>query len=400
MLYSPEFMVETYLENRMEAAKSVALIEPVGGHGGMDYYDLGLCQGLLNDGWEVGWYTCSQTSEPTLKSVGFHPVYKGIWGKANKYLRAGRYLTGSLSALSKASSSGEKIVHFHFFHGATEELMLLLLAKLYGRKIVVTVHDVESFAGTGAPASGIVSRIYGLADKFIVHNEVSRRELIQALGADPAKISVIPHGNYLSSIHGVPAAAEARETLGIRPESKVVLFFGQIKEVKGVDLLLEAMPAVAAAIPEVVLVIAGRPWKNDFAAYQEQIDRLHLKDRVRLHIRFIPDDEVATFYAAADVVVLPYRRIYQSGVVLLAMSYGKAVLVSDLPGMTEIVTDQTNGYSFPTGDAAALGTSLIHILQNDSFREAAAMQGLDYVSTRHDWNQIGHATGEVYQSLQ
>ena len=383
----------------MQAAKSVALIEPVGGHGGMDYYDLGLCQGLLNDGWEVGWYTCSQTAEPTLKSVGFYPVYKGIWGKANKYLRAGRYLTGSLSALNKASSSGEKIVHFHFFHGAMEELMLLMLAKLYGRKVVVTVHDVESFAGTGAPASGAVSKIYGMADKFIVHNEVSRRELIQALGADPSKISVIPHGNYLSSIHGVPSSAEAKETLGIQPHQKVVLFFGQIKEVKGVDLLLEAMPSVAAEIPEVVLVVAGRPWKNDFAQYQEQIDRLNLNDRVRLHIRFIPDDEVSTFYAAADVVVLPYRRIYQSGVVLLAMSYGKAVLVSDLPGMTEIVTGGQNGYTFPTGDAAALGTSLISILKNDEARDAAAKQGLDYVSTHHDWNQIGRATGDVYQSL-
>ncbi len=383
----------------MVAAKSVALIEPVGGHGGMDYYDLGLCQGLLNAGWEVGWYTCSQTSEPTLKSVGFYPVYKGIWGKANKFLRAGRYLAGSLKALSQASSSGEKIVHFHFFHGAAEELMLLTLAKLYGRKIVVTVHDVESFAHTGAPASGTVSKIYGIADKFIVHNAVSRRELMQALGADPAKINVIPHGNYLSSIRGVPSAIEAKETLGIRPEAKVVLFFGQIKEVKGLDLLLEAMPAVAAAVPEVVLVVAGRPWKNDFAQYGEILDRLHLNDRVRLHIRFIPDDEVSTFYAAADVVVLPYRRIYQSGVVLLAMSYGKAVLVSDLPGMTEIVTDGTNGYAFPSGNSEALGRRLIESLQNDAARETAAKQGLDYVSTHHDWKEIGRQTGEVYQSL-
>ncbi len=383
----------------MQAAKSVALIEPVGGHGGMDYYDLGLCQGLLAAGWEVGWYTCSQTSEPTLKTLGFHPVYRGIWGKANKYLRAGRYLFGSLRALSQARSSGERVVHFHFFHGAAEELMLLSLAKFYGRKIVVTVHDVESFAHGGAPASGVVSKIYNLADKFIVHNSVSRRELMQALHADPAKITVIPHGNYLSSIRAVPSAAEAKETLGIEPHRKVVLFFGQIKEVKGLDLLLQALPAVADAVPEVVLLVAGRPWKNDFAQYQTILDRLNLNDRVRLHIRFIPDDEVSTFYAAADVVVLPYRRIYQSGVVLLAMSYGKAVLVSDLPGMTEIVTDEANGYVFPNGDTAALAQSLIGILSDDRGREQAAAQGLEYVRTRHDWNQIGRETGDVYQSL-
>ena len=306
---------------------------------------------------------------------------------------------GSLRALSQASSSGERVVHFHFFHGATEELMLLMLAKSYGRKIVVTVHDVESFANPSASASGVVSKIYNLADKFIVHNEVSRRELVSALHADPDKISIIPHGNYLSSIHGVPTAAEAREPLDIKPHQKVVLFFGQIKEVKGLDLLFEAMPEVAGAVPEVVLLIAGRPWKNDFAQYQEQIDRLALGDRCRLHIRFIPDEEVSTFYAAADVVVLPYRRIYQSGVVLLAMSYGKAVLVSDLPGMTEIVTDGTNGYVFPSGDAAALARSLVHILQDDDGREKAAAQGREYVRTRHDWSRIGRETGDVYQSL-
>ncbi len=365
----------------------------------MDYYDLGLCGGLLAAGWQVGWYTCSQTAEPSLKQVGFHPVYRGIWGKANKYLRAGRYLFGSLRALSQASSSGEKVVHFHFFHGATEELMLLALAKTYGRKIVVTVHDVESFAGTGAPASGIVSKIYGLADKFIVHNSVSRRELIKALHADPAKINVIPHGNYLSSIHNVPTAAEAKKSLGIEAGQKVVLFFGQIKEVKGLDLLFKAMPAVAGAVPGVVLLVAGRPWKNDFDKYQELIDRLEISGRCRLHIRFIPDDEVSTFYAAADVVVLPYRRIYQSGVVLLAMSYGKAVVVSDLPGMTEIVTEGVNGFVFPNGDTAALGQVLVRILQDDEGRERAAQRGLEYVRTRHDWNAIGRETGDVYQSL-
>ena len=383
----------------MQAEKSVALIEPVGGHGGMDYYDLGLCQGLLNAGWEVGWYTCSQTAEPALQRVSFYPVYRGIWGKANKFLRAGRYLYGSLRALSKASSSGEKVVHFHFFHGAAEELMLLLLAKSYGRKIVVTVHDVESFAHGGAPASGAVSKIYGLADKFIVHNSVSQRELVQALHADPAKITVIPHGNYLSSIRSVPPAAEARETLGIEAGQKVVLFFGQIKEVKGLDLLFEAMPQVAGAVPEVVLLVAGRPWKNDFAQYEAIVERLALEKRCRLHIRFIPDDEISTFYAAADVVVLPYRRIYQSGVVLLAMSYGKAVLVSDLDGMTEIVTDKVNGFVFPAGDSAALGKALIGILTDDEGRESAAKRGYDYVRTRHDWDEIGRATGDLYQSL-
>lgn len=375
----------------------VALIEPVGSHGGMDYYDLGLCRGLIAAGWKVGWYTCAETSNPALAGLSFHPVYKGIWGKANRWKRALLYLFGTVRALWGATVAGERICHLHFFHGAPEELLVLCLAKLFGRKVVLTVHDVESFAGDSP--RGVVRRIYGWADRLIVHNQTSRRELVTVLGASLAKIAVIAHGNYLDALGPVPSGLEARLALGIPSQAKVALFFGQIKEVKGLDLLLEAVPAVAAGVPDFVLVIAGRPWKNDFSRYEAQIERLGIASSCRLHIRFIADGEVGLFYAAADVVVLPYRRIYQSGVLLLAMSYGKAVLVSDLAGMTEIVTEGDNGYVFPSGSSAAIGKALAHILSEDEERAHVAERALVYVQTRHDWTQLAAQTAAVYGSL-
>lgn len=380
-------------------AERVALIEPVGGHGGMDYYDLGLCRGLVAAGWQVGWYTCHETTAPTLAGLSFHPVYKGIWGKANRWKRAALYLLGSVRALLSATFAGERVCHLHFFNGAPEELMLLTLAKLFGRKVVVTVHDVESFAGAGASARGVISRIYGFADHFIVHNQTSRQELISSLGADAARIAVIPHGNYLDTLGSVPSVADARHALGIVASAKVALFFGQIKQVKGLDLLIGAMPEVASAVPDVVLVIAGRPWKNDFAQYQDQIEQQGISARCKLHIRFIPDSEVGLFYAAADVVVLPYRHIYQSGVVLLAMSYGRAVLVSDLPGMTEIVSDGDTGYIFRSGSKAALADALTHLLSDDESRRRTAERGFRYVQTHHDWMRIAAQTAAVYAAL-
>lgn len=383
----------------MAKSRRVALIEPIGGHGGMDYYDLGLSRGLVASGWQVGWYTCTETRDPALPGVHFCPVFKGIWGKANQWKRAALYLAGSMRALFSALRAGERVCHLHSFNGAPEELMLLALAKLFGRKVVVTVHDVESFAGLGASARGIAPRLYGLADRFVVHNQTSRNELINVLQVPPAKIQVIPHGNYLDTLGHVPSASEARQALHIAEQAKVVLFFGQIKEVKGLDMLIDSLPEVAASVPEVVLVIAGRPWKNDFSRYEQQIDRLGISERCRLHIRFIPDAEVGLFYAAADVVVLPYRHIYQSGVVLLAMSYGKAVLVSDLPGMTEIVTDQITGYVFSSGSTAALADALRRLLAADEARHMAAQRAFAYVQTHHDWARIAAQTGAVYASL-
>ena len=375
----------------------VALIEPVGSHGGMDYYDLGLCRGLIAAGWQISWYTCAETPDPALAGLSFHPVYKGIWGKANRWKRALLYLFGTVRALWGAAVAGERICHLHFFHGAPEELLLLCLAKLFGRKVVLTVHDVESFAGESP--RGVVRRIYGLADRFIVHNQTSRQELITVLGGSSAKIAVIAHGNYLDALGPVQAAPEARLALGIPSQAKVALFFGQIKEVKGLDLLLAAMPAVAAAVPEVVLVIAGRPWKNDFGRYEKQIEDLGIASSCRLHIRFIADSEISLFYAAADVVILPYRRIYQSGVLLLAMSYGKAVLASDLPGMTEIVTEGKNGYLFASGSSPALAQALVRVLTEDEERRGAAEKALLYVGMHHDWIQLAAQTAALYASL-
>ncbi len=375
----------------------VALIEPVGSHGGMDYYDLGLCRGLIAAGWQVGWYTCAETPDPTLSGLHFHPAYKGIWGKANRWKRAMLYLFGTLRTLWSATLASERVCHLHFFHGAPEELLLLCLAKLFGRKVILTVHDVESFAGDSP--RGLVRRIYGLADRFIVHNQTSRQELITVLGGSPAKIAVIAHGNYLDALGPVPLRSEARLALSIPSQAKVALFFGQIKEVKGLDLLLEAVPAVVDAVPDLILVIAGRPWKNDFSRYEEQIERLGIGASCRLHIRFIADQEVGLFYAAADVVVLPYRRIYQSGVLLLAMSYGRAVLVSDLPGMTEIVTEGDNGFVFASGSSQALAQTLTRVLTEENERVRAAERALEYVQTRHDWTHLATQTASVYASL-
>ena len=383
----------------MRKTISVAMIEPVGGHGGMDYYDLGLCRGLLAAGCQVSWYTCDETAPPMLSGLRFYPTFKRIYGKDNRWLRAYRYLRGGLATISKVVASGEKIVHFHLFHGSMEELFLIVLAKICRRKVVITVHDVESFGHTGGLSADTIGRIYGLANGLIVHNAISRSELTQKLGISVENITVIPHGNYLDTIRNVPDTVEAKRTLGISESKQVVLFFGQIKEVKGLDILLGSIPNVSRVIPEVVFLIAGRPWKSDFSYYEALIDELGVRDLCTLHIHFIPDDEIASYYAAADVVVLPYRRIYQSGVILMAMSYQKPVLVSDLPGMTEIVNDSENGYTFPQGSKDHLSEALIRVLHDEQGRARVAANGLAYVKQHHSWEKIGQATSELYRTI-
>lgn len=377
---------------------SIAMIEPVGGHGGAHYYDFGLARGLLAAGCRVSLYTCDETADPQIPGLGFYPFYRGIYGCGSRWTRMIRFIRGSVTVLSNTVTRREAICHYQVFNDLLPELVVIALAKLLRRKIVLTVHDVSSLAGPVTWKRRMTGWVYRRADGVIVHNTVSMREL-ESLGLPSRMIRVIVHGHYLDSVRKMPPAAEARRALGIDPGVKVVLFFGQIKDVKGLDLLIGALREVAHAVPNVVLLIAGRPWKTDFARYDALIETAGVRSRCLLHIRFIPDDDVSTYYAAADVVALPYRRIYQSGVLMMAMTYGRAVVVSDLPGMTEIVSDGTNGYVFSLASTGSLAKTLIRALRNDDERGEIAARSLEYVRREHDWNQIGALTVQLFRTV-
>lgn len=376
----------------------VAQLEPVGGHGGMDYYDFGLCQGLSEAGVDVVLHTCDETVPP--QGAGFLCCsdYRKIYSKAPPWKRGFYYLWGTVNAILSARRDRRLICHFHFFHVGLLPLLDVLLARLIWRKVVITVHDVESFVRK--PGAAKLGRwVYRRAHGLIVHNRYSKEALIRYAGLNPDRIDVIPHGNYLHAVKPVREISPARKSLGLLVEARVILFFGQIKEVKGLDLLLEAMPSVLANVPEAILLIAGRPWKCNFSRYKEQIDRLGIEASCVTHIRFIPDEEVATYYAAADIVVLPYRCIYQSGVLLMAMSYKKPVLVSDLPGMLDIVKDGETGFIFSQNDKNSLAKRLSSALADDGALRRVSQNGYDYVVNHHDWKTIGIRTASLYKAV-
>ena len=144
----------------------------------------------------------------------------------------------------------------------------------------------------------------------------------------------------------------------------------------------------------------GSPPKWHFARYQELIDRYELADVTSLHIRYIPDDEIPAYYGAADIVVLPYRKIYQSGVLLMAMSFGVPVLTSDLPGMSEVITEGENGFMFRSGDAVDLAERLVAVLADVQGRDRViecARQ--DMMGSRFSWDAIGAQLKVVYRDV-
>jgi D-inositol-3-phosphate glycosyltransferase len=376
----------------------ISVIEPVGGHGGMNYYDVGLCSGAQRAGAQVTLYTCDKDPPPQQPgSFKVLPVFRRIYGSDPAWQRGLRYVWGLLKALVGGRLSGASVVHFHFFHVGALEFLSVVLSRLLAYKVVVTAHDVEAFK-EGLSIKWLVSRTYGLVHEVIAHNRSSGREVTEKLKVKPERVHTIPHGNYLDFVGPIPSREQARRELGwaASETGPVVLFFGQIKEVKGLDLLIHAFAAVLKDHPSATLVIAGRVWKDDFSRYQTLIDRHALAASVKLHIRYIPDAEVARFYAAADVIVLPYRRIYQSGVLLMAMSYGVPVIASDLDAMRDVVTDGVNGFLFNSGDAKHLAQTINHVLGDSEACARVSAQALHTMKTDFDWLAIGRQLVEVY----
>jgi glycosyltransferase involved in cell wall biosynthesis len=238
---------------------------------------------------------------------------------------------------------------------------------------------------------------YRLSHRVIAHSEVAKRELIQELGIPERKIDVILHGNYLESVPAELTREIAREHFGFLPNQRVLVFFGQIKDVKGLDVLLNAFALARESDKSLHLLIGGRVWKTDFSKYQKIIDELGLAPYCTLHIRYIPDDEVPFFYRCADLVVLPYLRIYQSGVVLEAMSYCSPVLVSDIDGMLEAVDDERTGFVFRSRDSGHLSQRIGEIFSIKGHSQNVAEAGHRMVSTRNDWGRLGQQSLACYR---
>lgn len=146
------------------------------------------------------------------------------------------------------------------------------------------------------------------------------------------------------------------------------------------------------------LVIAGKVWKDDFSLYQRLIEEGGAAERISLNIRYIPDAEIPAFYGAADVVVLPYRKIYQSGVLLMAMSLGTPVVVSDLPGMTAIVEDRRNGLVFSSEDESHLAQVLEGFFAEPALRDTVVHNARQDMQDKFGWTSVAGQLRTFYEN--
>ncbi|MDN3515536.1 MAG: glycosyltransferase family 4 protein [Candidatus Brocadia sp.] len=375
---------------------NIAMIEPVCAYGGMDYYDYALCKSLLKAGQHVKLYT-SDAGPIVPDNIDVSETFKGVFGSNARILRAFQYILAFRKSIADASRRQAKLAHFHFFDSRPIEKLAVWFANRWGLKTIATIHDIEPFHTIRSWKS--ISWLLSHLDGIIVHNEMSKIEISKFIPGQLHNIRVIPHGNYIHYIGKKIERRSARNNLNLPEGCPLILFFGQIKKVKGLDIAIRAIAVLRKTVPDARLLIAGRLWKDEHANYKALVKEMGIEDNIIWHHGYIPQDKVDSYYYASDAIVLPYRRIYQSGVLLMAMSYGIPVIASDLPGMKEVVKNEENGLLFPVDDHEILARTMARLINNVSFAKRLGQKGQDYVRIYHDWDTIGMKTTNFYKQV-
>ena len=219
----------------------------------------------------------------------------------------------------------------------------------------------------------------GACDDFVVMSKSVGLE-IQSFAKKEVRFA--PHPLY-DTYGTATASVDARKQLNIPEKAQVVLFFGFIRKYKGLDLLLEAL----ALTPYIHALVAGECY-DDWAFYQEIIDANKLSSRVHLFTDFIPTEQVRVFFSAADLVVQPYKSATQSGISQIAYHFEKPMLVTDVGGLPEIVTDGISGYVVAP-DPKSIAAAMRDFFENN--RLSAMITGVKAEKKRFSWENLVEA---------
>ena len=288
-----------------------------------------------------------------------------------------------------------------------DRTLLMLFYRVAGKRVVLTAHNVN--AAKRDSRDGWVNRLslriqYHLCDHIFVHTEPMKHDLVAEFGVDEEKVSVIPHGinNLVPTTDLTPQ--EARQRLGMREGDRTALFFGRIAPYKGLEYLISALTILARADKRVRLIIAGTV-KRGSAAYwdrvQEAIADGGIRDQVMQRIEFIPDEDVECYFKAADVVVIPYADISQSGILLTAHNFGLPVIATDVGALRDDVIDDRTGFLCPPRDPAALAQAIDRYFSSELYRHLPTRREeiRRFANERHSWTTVAQITRSVYTRL-
>jgi glycosyltransferase involved in cell wall biosynthesis len=377
--------------------------------GGDRHYAFGLAMGLVSRGVTLDLIGGDEVDSPemrTTRNLNYYNLRQNGQRNAGYVAKIWRVLSYYGRLIRYAATAKPEVFHILWNNKfeSFDRTLLMLYYRMLGKKIVLTAHNVNAGVRDATDTwlnFQTLRAQYRLADHVFVHTEQMKRDLVKAFGVPATSVSVIRYGIN----NAVPTTAlspdEARRRLGIGGHEKTILFFGNIAAYKGLEHLITAFERLARGGADYRLIVAGRA-KEDTDPYVERIRRLLQREGVRerliLKMEFIPDGEIELYFKAADVTVLPYTRIFQSGVLFLAYSFGLPVIASDVGSLREDVVEGKTGFIFKPEDPLDLAQTIERYFASSLFANLADQrrQIRQYVLERHSWDAVGESTRNIY----
>ena len=309
-------------------------------------------------------------------------------------------------------TAGAKPKIFHILWNSKIQLfdrtLLMLYYRMMGKKIALTAHNVNQARRDGNDS--VLNRLtlklqYRLTGHIFVHTQKMKDELIEDFGVGDRAITVIRHPINDAFPDTDLTTAEAKRRLELRNNEKAILCFGRIKPYKGIEHLLEAFKRLAERDATYRLIIAGELQKEN-EGYLNQIKQMIPAELERgqivLKVQFIPDEEMEVYLKAADVMVLPYNEIFQSGVLFLGYGFGLPVIATDVGSFREEIVEGRTGFLCRPGDPTDLARAIETYFSSDLYRnlDRTRKEIRNHANTHHSWAAVAELTRNAYAQLE
>lgn len=381
--------------------------------GGVDRpYVYGVTDILSSMGMSIDLIGSDELDEPDLRNmagVNFLNLRGDQRPNAGLVTKVFRILAYYSKLIAYAASAKPRIFHILWNNKfeTFDRTLLMLYYKFLRKRVVLTAHNVNKRRRDSRDSllNRLTLRIqYQLADHIFVHTERMKAELMNQFGVSTARSSVIPFGINNSVPNTHLTATQARERLGVGENEKAILFFGRIKPYKGLEYLIAAFQILAHRSASYRLIIVGRleeGCEQYWESIQKEIQEYFEAGRVTLRIEFIRDSEIEVYFKASDVLILPYKEIFQSGVIFLGYSFGLPAIIADVGSLKDDVVEGKNGFVFSPEDPTDLARAIEQYFGSDLFAdlESRRQEIRDYTLQRHSWAIVGQQTLSIYRAL-
>lgn len=374
------------------------------------YYDRYLCEGLARENIEVTLGSVCPYQDPKYFARNGLPNDPGLidfvpkLGIPNDSTRRVLMLVESCinmaALLVRFAIAKPDIVHVQWIPLVRRlpfELWFLRALKKLGIKLVYTAHNVLPH-DTGNALITVYRQVYSEMDAIICHTEEAKRRLIREFSVARERLTVIAHGPLLHDAK-LRSVQVSKSQLAVPEDKVLVVWQGIIRSYKGVEFLLESWCKVNSRALNAQLLIAGTGESGLLEAIKEQVNRLQLQESVRLDFKFIPDEELPTYYQASDILVYPYKEVTTSGALMTALAYGKPIVATALPAFREVLKDGNTALLVNYGDVDALANALTRLIQNSNERERLAREVATSDKFENSWTHIARQTHQLYTAV-